>query len=115
MHDVQRGDIGVEEGKTLRDYITEYQCHAHDDQVHRFAEALGLDESKLRHMMELKLTEASINEFGRLDDLKKTLDKARAKQFFEAKEGAKLSPPKVNIRADKMLREFILKGGFEID
>ena len=115
LHDVQRGDVEVEEGKTLRDYITEYQCHAYDDQIHRFAEALGLEESKLRHMMDLKITEASINEFGRLDDLKKTLDKAKAKQFFEAKEGVKLSPPKVNIRADKMIREFILKGGFEID
>ena len=68
LHDVQSGDVFVEEGKTLRDYITEYQFQAKNDQIHRFAQALGLDEGKLRDMMDLKLTETTINEFGRLDD-----------------------------------------------
>lgn len=115
LHDVQRGDVFVEEGKTLRDYITDYQFKAKNDQIHRFAETIGVDEEKLRSMMELKLTEANINEFGRLDELKKNVDKAKAKEYFENKEGAKLNPPKVNIRTDKLIREFILKGGFEID
>ena len=86
-----------------------------NDQIHRFASTLGLDEEKLRAMIGLKLTEVNINEFGRLDDLKKTVDKAKAKQFFEAKEQIKLNPPKVNMRVDKFLREFILGGGFEIE
>ena len=66
-------------------------------------------------MMDLKLTETNINEFGRLDELKSTVDKAKAKVYFESKEGIKLNPPKVNIRVDKIIREFILKGGFEIE
>ena len=115
LHDVQRGDVFVENGKTLRDYITEYQFKAKDDQIHRFADMIGVNEDKLRNMMELKLTEANINEFGRLDELKKSIDKSKAKEYFEQKEGIKLNPPKVNIRIDKLLREFILKGGFEID
>lgn len=115
LHDVQRGDVFVEEGKTLSDYITDYQFKAKNDQIHRFAEAIGVDEEKLRSMMELKLTEININEFGRLDELKKTVDKAKAKEYLENKEGTKLNPPKVNIRTDKLIREFILKGGFEID
>ena len=53
-----------EEGKTLRDYITEYQYRAKNNQVHQFAVALGLDEEKLRNMINLKLTEENINEFG---------------------------------------------------
>ena len=115
LHDVQRGDVFVEEGKTLRDYITEYQFKAKNDQIHRFADTIGIDEDKLRCMMELKLTETNINEFGRLDELKNTIDKSKAKAYFENKEGIKLNPPKVNIRVDKLVREFILKGGFEID
>ena len=115
LHDVQRGDVFVEEGKTLRDYITEYQFKAKNDQIHRFADIIGIDEDKLRCMMELKLTETNINEFGRLDELKNTIDKSKAKAYFENKEGIKLNPPKVNIRVDKLVREFILKGGFEID
>ena len=115
LHDVQRGDVIVEEGKTLRDYITEYQFKAKNDQIHRFADTIGIDEDKLRGMMGLKLTETNINEFGRLDELKNTIDKSKAKAYFENKEGIKLNPPKVNIRVDKLVREFILKGGFEID
>ena len=115
LHDVQRGDAFVEEGKTLRDYITEYQFKAKNDQIHRFADTIGIDEDKLRGMMDLKLTEMNINEFGRLDELKNTIDKSKAKAYFENKEGIKLNPPKVNIRVDKLVREFILKGGFEID
>lgn len=44
LHDVQRGEVVVEDGKTLRDYITEYQYKAKDDQIHSFAVAFGLDE-----------------------------------------------------------------------
>ena len=66
LHDVQRGDVIVEEGKTLRDYITEYQFKAKNDQIHRFADTIGIDEDKLRGMMGLKLTETNINEFGKV-------------------------------------------------
>ena len=37
-----------------------------------------------------------------------------ARQYFERKEGVRISPPKVNIKIDKLLREFILSGGFEL-
>ena len=114
LHDVQRGDVRVDDNKTFREYITEYMCKAKNDQIHRFAETLGLAEDKLRNMMGLNLNEKNINEFNRFDDLKKTVDKAKAKQFFEGVEQVKLNPPKVNIRIDKYLRQFILSGGFEI-
>ncbi len=39
LHDVQRGEVVVEDGKTLRDYITEYQYKAKNDQIHSFAVA----------------------------------------------------------------------------
>lgn len=115
LHDVQRGDVFVEEEKTLRDYITEYQFKAKKDQIHRFADTIGVNEEKLRSIMDLKLTETNINEFGRLDELKNTIDKSKAKAYFENKESIKLNPSKVNIRVDKLIREFILRGGFEID
>ena len=66
-------------------------------------------------MMSLGLTEGNINEFGRLDELSRTIDKAKAKAFFEAKEGVKLIPPKVNMKMDRLLRLFIISGGFEVD
>ena len=114
LHDVQSGEIDVQEDKTLRDYINEYKYNAKNDQTHKFAETFGLDEDKLRSMMELNLNELNINEFGRLDDLKKSVDKQKARAYFESVEGAKVLPYKVNIRMDSLLRKFILSGGFEL-
>ena len=115
LHDIQRGDVQVKAGKTLRDYITEYLAKAKDDQIHRLANALGLDETMLRNMMALNLNAKNINEFGRFDELKKTVNKDKAREYFEAVEQTKIIPPKVNIKADNLLRDFILSGGFDID
>lgn len=115
LHDIQRGDVAITESKTLRDYVTEYLSKAKDDQIHRVAVALGVDELKLRTIMSLRLNSTNINEFGRYDDLKKTVNKAKAKEYFEKIEGTKIIPPKVNVKVDNLLREFILGGGFEIE
>ena len=115
LHDIQRGEVTVTEGKTLRDYITEYLSTAKDDQIHRVAIALGVDEAKLRNIMSLQLNSTNINEFGHYDDLKKTVNKIKAKEYFEKVEGTKIIPPKVNVKIDNLLRKFILCGGFEIE
>ena len=115
LHDVERGDATLEEGMTLRDYITSYACKAKNAQVQRVVEALGIDGDLLTAMVALDLTESNINEFGRFDDLKDSVDKDRAKAFFEQKEGKSLPPFKVNTRAAALLKRFILKGGFDID
>ena len=114
LHDIQRGDVKVSEGKSLRDYINEYLSKARNDQIHRVSSALELDENLLRNIMSLKLNENNLNEFGRYDELKKTVDKAKAKEYFEKVEGTKIIPPKVNVKVDKLLRDFIISGGYEI-
>lgn len=114
LHDIQSGDVAPVNGKTLRDYITEYMTRAKDDQLHRLAIILGLNEEMLRAMMTLHLTDRTINEFGRFDALKATVDKQRAKVYFEKIEGKPIIPPKVPMKIDKLLREFILGGGFDI-
>ena len=114
LHDIQRGDVKVAEGKSLRDYINEYLSKARNDQIHRISAAIGVDENMFRNVMGLKLNENNLNEFGRYDELKKTVDKAKAKEYFEKVEGTKIIPPKVNVKVDKLLRDFIINGGYEI-
>ena len=114
LHDIQSGDIDPEDGKTFRDYITEYLSKAKDDQIHRIAVVLGLDEGKLRAIMDIRATDANINEFGRFDALKATADKKKAKAYFEFIEGVSIIPPRVPMKIDKLLRDFILRGGFDI-
>ena len=114
LHDIQRGDVKVAEDKTLRDYINEYMTKAKDNQIHRVSFVLGVEEEKLRNMISLNINHSNINEFGRYDELKKTVDKVKAKEYFEKIEGIMITPPKVNIKVDHLLREFILSGRFEI-
>lgn len=110
LRDIEAGDVVVEPGKSLRDYINEYMTRAKDDQIHRFAETFGFDEDMLRQMMLAKIDESNINEYGRFDNLIKTADIAKAKAYF----GDNLPKPFVRIRLNTILREFILSGGHEI-
>lgn len=114
LHDIQRGDAVITEGKSFRDYINEYLSKAKNDQIHCLATVLGLNETMLRNIMRLRLSENNLNEFGRYDEVKRTVDKAKAKAYFEAMEGTKIIPPKVSVKVDKLLRDFILNSGFEI-
>lgn len=114
LHDVQSGCAVMESGKTFRDYVTEYQCTAKNDQISTLSGILGLDEVKLRAMMNSGITEANINEFGRFDELKDTIDKVKAKAYFEGSEGSTIAPIKINIKIHDLLKRFIIKGGFEI-
>lgn len=114
LHDIQSGNVQVDPANTFRDYVTLYQTRAKNDQITRLSNALGLDEAKLRQLLRVGATESNLNEFGRFDDLMATVDKAKAKVYFEMTEGMKMSPLKVNIHIQKLMRKFILNGGIDI-
>ncbi|PTT66910.1 MULTISPECIES: type I restriction endonuclease subunit R [unclassified Chryseobacterium] len=114
IRDVQAGIANLESGKTFREYITEYEFNAKNDQIKKISTLLGLNESKLRLLMSSGLTEANINEYGRFDELKNTVDKIRAKEYFEKMEGKTIPAFKVNIRIHNLLQKFIIEDGFEI-
>ncbi len=115
LHDIQQGNVQAQPGKTLRDYITEYIEQAKNDQIYQLAVLFGLDESMLRSIMALRVTEENINEYGRFDALKATMDIQKAKAYFEGKEGHPIILPMVYPKADKLLRDFILSSGFDIE
>jgi type I restriction enzyme R subunit len=115
LHDIERGEVPDYTGKTLRELITYYQIKAKIDQVNKIIEILGLDGDKLKELMKLKLTEDNLNEFGRFEALKNTVDKTKAKTYFEKKENKPLAPSKINIAVDKLLRTFLLVDGFDLD
>lgn len=114
LNDVYRGEVVVNQNNTLKDYIVQYQAKAKDDEIFHISQVFGLDERKLRDMMNSNITKSNINEYNRFDDLKDTIDKYKAKQYFEQKEGSAIPQNIVNIKTQNLLREFILKGGFEL-
>ncbi len=115
LHDIQSGDVIPDATKTFRDYITEYVFNAKNDQIHKISTVLGINEERLREMMAKRITDENINEYGRFTSLKQTADKIKARTYFETIENKKLIPPKVSVKIDSLLRDFILRGGFEIE
>ncbi|OCL96708.1 Type-1 restriction enzyme R protein [Aliarcobacter thereius] len=114
IHDIQNGDIQVDSSKTFREYVAQYQANAENSQIMKLVELFGLDSNKLKEMINLNVTESNINDYGRFDDLKNSVDKTKAKLYFEELEGCTLTLPKVNIKVHNLLKDFILKGGYEI-
>lgn len=114
LHDVEQGDIIMERGKTLRDYITDYMKRAKNDQIAKLAGLLGIDTQKLRNIMAKNVTESNINEYAQFDELMETLNLEKAKIYFEQIEGKHLPDNRIFIKADALLRNFILKGGQDI-
>ncbi|MCU4493413.1 HsdR family type I site-specific deoxyribonuclease [Acinetobacter guillouiae] len=114
LHDVQRGDVKLQEDKSFRDYITEYQFKAKEDEIYKISSSLGIDEVKLRQLMNAHVNENNIDEFGRFGQLLSSVDKEKAKQYFEHEEGIKIPAFKVNVKVEKLLRTFILSNGKEL-
>lgn len=114
LHDIQRGDVSIDPSRTFRDYLTDYLAKAKTHEIDVLVDTLGVDREKIASLMNTNVTDANINDYGRFDDLKATVDKQKAKSYFEGLEGKSLPPFRINIKTDQLLRDFIIKGGFEL-
>jgi type I restriction enzyme R subunit len=115
LHDLQRGDAQLIDGHTFRDYINDYQNNAENAQLNAVVNALGLDKSLLIALMADNVDEKNLNNFGRFDALKATVDKEKAKAYFEKQDGQAIPPFKLNMRIDQFLKQFIFAGGFDLE
>lgn len=109
LHDIQRGDVQIDSNRTFRDYLNDYKAEATDKEVAAIVSCLGVDPAKLIALMNSHVTEANLNEYGRFDDLRGTVDQQKAKAYFEDLEGATLPMFRVNIKAAKLLSDFIVR------
>ena len=114
LHDLQRGDAELIDNHRFRDYINTYKDNAENAQLNAVVNALGLDKNLLTALMADNINEKNLNNFGRFDALKETVDKAKAKSYFEAQESASMSEFGANIKIDKLLKGFIIRGGFDL-
>lgn len=114
LHDIESGQVELDDTKTIIDYIGDYKLKAKNDQIYKFATAIGVNEMQLRKMMSLGLTANNINEFCEFENLLASVDKNVAKHYFEARDNTTYSPFAVSRKLDKILRDFILQDGFDI-
>lgn len=115
IYDIQNGNLFVDGNKTFRDYLNEYQIRIKNDQIHKFAITLGYNEELLRELVYARPNDANLNEYGRFNPLKDSLNVEVASTYFERKDGKKLPKPIVIRNAENLVRKFILHGGFDID
>ena len=110
LHDIQRGDVKIDPTRTFRDYLIDYKTSAKNKEIEAVVSAIGVDAAKLTALMNTHVTAANLNEYGRFDALRDTVDQQKAKAYFEGLEGKALSMARVNIKAAKLLSDFLLRG-----
>lgn len=120
LNDLRCGNITLQPGKTFRDYIVIYMTNQQDEYIRQLVSATAVDETRLRTLMILSSRGENINEFNRFDELKQTVignptHLQMAKQFFEKKEKHTIPLPRIKQRIDRLLRDFIAQGGFDIN
>ena len=108
LHDIQSGDLHLDKGKTIYDYIAEYQISELHKQIMTLSEATGLNPSQLINIMSCDVNEQSLNEFNRFENLKLTLDLQKTRVFLNKITGNAVPPFLVMPKADQILRKFIL-------
>ena len=101
LHDVQSGDIELDPSLALSDYIADYKQKDANDKVEKVIQNLSLDGDLLRAMLARKYTRENLD-LGRLNSLKATVDREKAKAYFNEERMIFL-----NKRIDEFLREFI--------
>ena len=114
LHDVQTGDAKLSEELSFQDYIVRYAKDEKSEQIKQVVQYLGISEKMLSDMLRENITEDNLNEYGRFDALKETVDRNKAQDYFSKIEGETLPPFMVNNRVEKLLTDFIFSGGFAI-
>ena len=113
LRDFHNGNIVITDGKSFLEYISEYKESAENERITRIVRRIGVNETKLRNLLKKKVTEANIDDFGRFDDLVKTVDWIKARRFFSIVDRAEIGEPELKIRVDEYLRDFLLTEGHD--
>jgi type I restriction enzyme R subunit len=115
IQDIQAGEAELHLGWTMRDYLNAYKKGTEEGNVVRLVEATGVDESLLREMLRLHLTQGNLNAHGRFDELRATADIDIARTYFSKVSGSTMRDRIVNRYIDTLLRDFLIRGGFDVD
>lgn len=109
MMDVESGSAQLEPGKRFRDYVTEYQVSAQNQEIDDFANRFGLDKKLLYAFLSSSVNEQNLNEYGRFDRLKESADAEKIRAYFDQSSGESLDPFKVKMRFVTLLKEFVVE------
>ncbi len=108
LHDVESGNVTLDSGKSFYDYVLEYERNAKNDQIHRISELFGMDENGLRELVYEYVTDKNINEHNRFNNLLKTVNRDKARAYFENNDGENISDLRLKAKIRNFIKGFIL-------
>lgn len=115
LEDILSGDLkDFDTSKTLKDYIDIYNQNILDERIKKLCDAFGCDLKLVKTIIKYHLKEDNLNRYGRFDKIKETIDFEKAKLSLEKLDGTTIPDRKVISKSSSKIKEFILKGGFDL-
>lgn len=111
IHDIQAGNVKICPDKGFKEYLYEYMKKAEDEKITYVVDILGCSEVPLRHLMEHRVTEENIADYGIFDELKESVDIEKASLLFRNYYGENYDPALNRMYIDTFLRAVILEDG----
>ena len=114
INDFENGDLKIVEGWDFNDYINDYSVSKLDRQIAELVDFTGIDENKLKELMNLKLTEKNLDEFGRFTSLLDTADYDLITDNISKIKREVVQSYKSRIYLNIVLRKFLLEEPFSL-
>lgn len=111
IHAVESGQANLVPGKTFRDYITDYMKADEHARINRVVRRLGCYYALLKELLDRHATPSNIDDRGTFTELKKSVNKTKAENFFRLVFKDDYVPLRLPIYSENYLRDFIFSGG----
>ncbi len=111
IHAVESGQAKLVPGKTFRDYITDYMKADEHARINRVVRRLGCYYALLKELLDRHATPSNIDDRGTFTELKKSVNKTKAENFFRLVFKDDYVPLRLPIYSENYLRDFIFSGG----
>lgn len=113
LHQVESGEIIVDNSKSFHEYITELHVKYNNDYIHKISNGFGVNEEKFRKLILVGATDKNINVYGRYDDLMDSIDINKAKEYLDERDKKEYTLREVRMKVDEELTQIILNGGVD--
>ena len=113
LHQVESGEIIVDNSKSFHEYITELHVKYNNDYIHKISNGFGVNEEKFRKLILAGATDKNINVYGRYDDLMDSIDINKAKEYLDERDKKDYTLREVRMKVDEELTQIILNGGVD--
>lgn len=103
--DIEHKRLIVDGHKTFTDYLNDYMHIEWESHIKYCVDHFGVDESKLRTLLNAHVTESNLDEYSRFTDLVSTVDMDRAKQHLHMEDEPHWQ---VVVHVRQVLKQFVV-------